>query len=82
MTPHLPNFAKVVEIDTRGAHIVKALDGATDYKQVLAAVTPILTEIRGAIDSGLLGIKDLAAQTEAKMYLDAVSAAVTAFQAV
>jgi hypothetical protein len=75
-------FTKIVEVDSRGVAIVKALDGSTDAKQVLQAVKPIIAEIKGAIDSGLLGIKDPAAKQKAQTYLEAVSAAVTAFQAI
>lgn len=75
-------FARVVEVDNRGVAVVKALEGTTDAVKILAAVRPILKEIRGAIDSGLLGIQNPASREKAKAYLEAVSAAVTAFQVI
>jgi hypothetical protein len=75
-------FAKIVEVDNRGVTVVKALDGSKDANQVLKAMKPILAEIRGAIDSGLLGIKNPDTKSKAQTYLEAVSASVTAFQVI
>jgi hypothetical protein len=75
-------FARVVEADNRGVATVKALEGATDARAVLRAVQPILAEIRGAIDSGLIEITDPLTRAKAKAYLEAISASVAAFQAV
>jgi hypothetical protein len=75
-------FAKVVEADNRGVAVVKSLDGTTDASKVLNAVRPILAEIRGAIDTGLLGIKNPDTQAKAKAYLEVISASVNAFQTI
>ena len=75
-------FAKIAEADNHGVSIVKSLDGVKDARQVLTAVRPILAEIKGAIDSGLLGITDPATKAKAQTYLEAVSAAVSAFQVI
>lgn len=75
-------FAAVVEADNRGVAIVKALEGTKDAASVLRAVQPILAEIRGAVDSGLLGINNPETRKAAQIYLEAISASVAAFQAV
>ncbi len=75
-------FAKVVEADNRGVAVVKALDGTTDAAKVLTAIRPVLAEIKASIDSGLLGIKNPATRAMAQAYLEAVSAAVAAFQVI
>ena len=77
-------IAKVVEADQRGVNLVRQFEGVDlgSVQQIANLVRPVFNEIREAIHSGLVGIKNPESQAKAQAYLTSIEAAVNALQAI